>query len=372
MDTSSSGDEIISSNISNYRKISGKRLEDNQTKCFRDTLSQAGVILSQNERPHILTKEQSLIVRDISKCLNGDNENDSVTKFLKGFKIYGKKPGFLRTSLIPTVLKKTMMNNDDDLNLNAIQQESLIRILFEVSSIQNDVMEFVLEEAIELLGEDSDQIPEFKLILNAMKYLPFINSADVTQKLLDMIEIGTIGAQLEILYSIPEIIPDSQYEEAAKKLSHILESNTELTSAIIDCLNSLNLSSETRIEIQQYIIERLLSSISLDTYPVLFDFLTSECKPINLPAILLKCRDALNQIMKNEPTDKEKESKQVVVMNKLQILSASKVQYEGWMNLYINITNFKTGYKPIDILILVSELYFNVICFLKLFTLRKR
>ncbi|KAK9758738.1 Fanconi anemia protein FancD2 nuclease [Popillia japonica] len=112
-------------------------------------------------------------------------------------------------------------------------------------------MEFVLEEAIELLGEDSDQIPEFKLILNAMKYLPFINSADVTQKLLDMIEIGTIGAQLEILYSIPEIIPDSQYEEAAKKLSHILESNTELTSAIIDCLNSLNLSSETRIEIQQ-------------------------------------------------------------------------------------------------------------------------
>ncbi|KAK9758737.1 hypothetical protein QE152_g641 [Popillia japonica] len=143
MDTSSSGDEIISSNISNYRKISGKRLEDNQTKCFRDTLSQAGVMLSQNERPHILTKEQSLIVRDISKCLNGDNENDSVTKFLKGFKIYGKKPGFLRTSLIPTVLKKTMMNNDDDLNLNAIQQESLIRILFEVSSIQNDVMEFV-------------------------------------------------------------------------------------------------------------------------------------------------------------------------------------------------------------------------------------
>ncbi|GJQ69554.1 hypothetical protein Trydic_g6650 [Trypoxylus dichotomus] len=352
INASSNDDEIISSSAFDYRRVSQRRLEDTRTRFFKSTLHENGVILSKNDHPHVLAKEQSLVIRDIEKSLAQNSEGDNAVQFFTGFTTCCKQNSFLHTSLLPTILKKGGIS-DDDSNINAVQQESLIRILLQVDSIQNEVLEFVLEEATKLLGEDNDEAPEFRLILNAMKYLPFINSADVvTQKILDMVEIGMFGAQLEILNSIPEIIPDSQYEKAAKQLSRILENNNEITSAVIDCLNSLNLSSNTRIEIQQYIMEWLLSSASIDVYPVLFDFLTCDCKPINLPVVLLKCRDALNDLMRNGTIDKEKESRKVIIMNKLQILAASKVQFEGWMNLLSNLTHFKTVHKPIDIIIL--------------------
>lgn len=350
-------DEIVSSNISGHQRLTQKRLAEERTKLFKDILRENGVILSRTDRSHILTKEQSLVIRDIEKALNKNDQDrdENVEKFLTGFKTCCKKDGFLHSSLLSTVLRKDAIDDsNDDSYLNAIHQESLIRILFQVSSIQNEIIEFILDEATEQLSEENSDSPNFRLILNAMKYLPFIQTADtVTQKLLDMVEIATLDYQLEILNSIADIIPDSQNESTAKQLSKMLENNTELTSAIIDCLNSLNLASNTRIEIQQFIIQRLLSSVSIDVYPVFFDFLTSDCKPINLPGILLKCRDALNDIMRNEKVDDERESKKVVIMKKLHMSVASKVQYDGWMNLLINMNNFRTGHKPIDVIILV-------------------
>lgn len=351
-------EEILSSNASgSRRKLSGKRLEDTRMKFFNDILQENGVILNTDDTPFVLTKEQSLVIRDIEKTLTeNDDTEENVTKFVTGFKTYSKEGDFLHSCLLPTILKK---RNMDEMDLGTIHQECLARILLQINCIQNEIIEFMLDEATEKLGEENEA-SDFRLILNSMKYLPFIQTADVvTQKLLDMVEIASFAAELEILNSIPEIIPDSQNESTAKRLTHLLEINNELTSAIIDCLNSLNLSNSTRVEIQQYILEKLLSCVSIDVFPVLFDFLTSDCKPINLPSVLLKCRDALNEIMRNETPNAEEESRKVIVMNKLNMSGALKVQYDGWMNLLENITNFKTSHKPFDVILLVN----NVISF---------
>lgn len=99
---------------------------DSQTKTasaefFKSVLRDCGIKLSlNNDDPNYFTQEQALIVRDIDKML--EDADDSVTKFMKGFKILVKKEKYLKKALMPSQLRKDDSDSDD-----LFQQESLFR-----------------------------------------------------------------------------------------------------------------------------------------------------------------------------------------------------------------------------------------------------
>lgn len=197
-----------------------------------------------------------------------------------------------------------------------------------------------------------EDIQQFRLILSQLRYLPHIKDPEnFTSKLLDVIEIAPFPAQLEILDSIPAILPDSEYNETATKLGDLLERHDELSNAIIDCLNTLNIDPEIRVEIQDHILTKILPGISLNVFPVMLDFLLSEASVKNLPVLLLKIRVALDSVMTENDNDSEKQSAKILIFNKLQSTASSKNIVDAWIGV---ISSFKkhTEHKPIDFLIL--------------------
>lgn len=80
-------------------------------------------------------------------------------------------------------------------------------------------MEILLKEITNIVSEATEDTSWLHMLLNPLRYLPYVkNSETLTKELLDILEIATYPAQLEILDSLPEIIPDCQYSETARQL----------------------------------------------------------------------------------------------------------------------------------------------------------
>lgn len=90
------------------------------TEFFKGVLRDCGIKLSSNEDPNYFTQEQALIVRDIDKML--EDVDDSVAKFMKGFKVLVKKEKYLKKAMMPSHFRKDNSDSDD-----VFQQESLFR-----------------------------------------------------------------------------------------------------------------------------------------------------------------------------------------------------------------------------------------------------
>lgn len=85
--------------------------------------------------------------------------------------------------------------------------------------IQDIIFDEILRNGVEAI-EDTSWL---HLLLNPLCYLPHIKDPDfMTTKLLDLLEIASYPAQLEILNFIPEILPDEMHSKAAKELCMFL------------------------------------------------------------------------------------------------------------------------------------------------------
>ena len=226
------------------------------------------------------------------------------------------------------------------------------RIFLKVSRLQKEIIDIVLDELTSTISDEEHDVPRLRLLLSQLRYLPHIKDPQsLTTKLLDILDIASFPSQLEILDSIPEILPDSEYSETASELIQMLDKSDDLASAIIDCLNALNLDADTRARIQDHILAKMLTGTSTKTFPVFLDFLMSDCTSRTLPGTLMKIRSSLNAIMGNDNPDKDKESSKVVIFTRLQKSAVTKVVSEGWLSLISNI-KVHTDHKPIDLIIL--------------------
>lgn len=137
------------------------------------------------------------------------------------------------------------------------------------------MFEIIFDEITSVCSDSSDDTSWLHLLLNTLRYLPYVKDPEqLTTKLIDILEIATYPAQLEILDTIPEIIPDSQSSETTKQLCKLLDDKDELTGAIIDCLNALDLDNEMRTDVQNRILDRISSGTSLKDFPILLSVST--------------------------------------------------------------------------------------------------
>lgn len=318
---------------------------------FKEVISKAGVSLQYSESPNIFEKEQSLIIRDIQKELEKHmNYPNNTQEFVAGLKYLIKKPMWFKKALLPSKLQQIL---EGDI-VTSIQQENVFRLLLSVDCLQSDIISILLEEVISHAVADEEDTIWLRLLLGPLRYLSYIKQPqELTKRLLEILEVATYPSQLEILNFIPDIIPDSEYDETAKELSKILNENVELTSAIIDCLNYLNLSPERKADMQDHILSILGNTSSLRTFPAIFCFLVTDCKPNNLSEILIKTRNALDSIMMSQSVSKDSESAQLLTFEEIRAVTVnSKHVSEGWIKLISSIRS-ANDHKSVDIIILL-------------------
>lgn len=90
---------------------------------FKNILQQVGIQISYNEEPHVLRQEQSLVLRELEKCLQ--TSSDTCEEFVDGLKILCKKEKHFRKVLMLTHLKK--VDAYERIRNEKIEQESLMR-----------------------------------------------------------------------------------------------------------------------------------------------------------------------------------------------------------------------------------------------------
>ncbi|CAH1173893.1 unnamed protein product [Phaedon cochleariae] len=322
------------------------------TSTFKYELQELGIQLNLEDAnvPHILYKEQALVVRDLEKHFN--NDNDRIKGFLNGLKEMCKNEKYFHKALLLTNLKK---ENEESFSgrCGQIEQESLFRIFLRVNCLQKEVMNLLLNEMTIVSSESEEDTSWLHLLLSPLRYLSFLKDPDIlTAKLTDILEVASYPAQLEILDSIPEIIPDNQYHETAKQLCKLLDEDDALIGAVIDCLNSLDLDADIRLEIHERILSRIASGTTLKIFPILLAFLLTDCNPQNCVQTLMKIRNTMETVMLSTDRSNEKDSCKILIFNKLQSFTLStKTISESWLNMISNIKSH-SDHKAIDYLIL--------------------
>ncbi|KAF5287142.1 hypothetical protein FQR65_LT12328 [Abscondita terminalis] len=347
---SSSSSPPLSTSYNRSIHLSQKRkrdVSDLEITYFNEVLKTAGLSLEQDDGPNIITQEQSLVVRDIIKTLQSHISYPTNTKeFTNGLKTFCNREENFKNALSPTELRKPDSSS-------SIEQDSTIRILLNVFCVQDEVIELLLKHVTDCAIEENNDTTFLRLLLNPLRYLAHINNSKAfTTKLIDILEVASYTPQLELLNLIPEIIPDIEYEETAKQLSKLLDDNPDLTGAIVDCLNSLDLNTHIRSEIQEQVLSQLDSPSSAKVFPVLFEFVVGDCSSKDLQNILLQVRNALDLVLGQSVNKKDLDSNKALVCCKVQSLTiARKTLFDGWLTLIGGIRSH-TQVKPVDILIL--------------------
>ncbi|XP_030765389.1 Fanconi anemia group D2 protein homolog [Sitophilus oryzae] len=302
------------------------------------------------EEHYILTQEQALVVIALTKYFEGEDGQSKILSFVRNLKTICKKERYCKQFLGPTVLKK-----DSDTHIK-IYQDSLFRLFLKVPCLQNDVINILLDILTTVGMEETEDTSYLRDILKPLRYLPIIKDGQfLTKKLLDILEISTFSSQLEILDAIPQIIPDSDCDQAARQLITLLDDNDALFGAIIDCLNALNLESDIRGQVQDRILAKLLAGqvgMSPKNFPISLQFLLSDSKLPSLVPTLFKIRNVLDNILPSRSSQEEVESNKVLILQHIHMFTLSrKAISEGWLATVSNIKS-STDHKPIDYLIM--------------------
>lgn len=145
-----------------------------------------------------------------------------------------------------------------------------------------------------------------------------------------------------------------------------------MTGAIVDCLNALGLDGEIRSEVQDRILDKIITGGTSPTvFPILitvsvhvmfyrltffvfliFQFLLTDCKSQNLVQTLFKIRNAIDTLMLSSNKNEEKDSFKTLLFYKLQSLTvSSKNISEAWLNMISGIKS-ANDHKAVDFLIL--------------------
>lgn len=135
----------------------------------------------------------------------------------------------------------------------SIRSEALVRVLLLVKSIQQDLLDMLLEKLPEYFnvdplvsarGSSSLQLDEdvARLILNQFRWLDFLVSPETfAEKLLQILTICPPHLKKEIIGSLPEIIGDQNNKTVVNALQQMLQEDSTIIVPVLDSFSNLNL-----------------------------------------------------------------------------------------------------------------------------------
>lgn len=325
-----------------------------QMQYFKETLSDSGVILISGTSPNMLSQETALVIRDLEKILEKDATYPrNIERFTAGLKRFCSDDEDFKKALMTTKLHQTSGSGDLFFNSESVtEQGSVFRVLLNVDCLQKQVLDLLFDYLVKYAIEENDEV-WVPLLLRGLRHFPYFKEPTVVcKKLMDVLDVATYPSQLEILNLLPDIIPNMQHDEIAKKLGVFLDENSELAGAVVSCLNLLQISPQTKADIQDRILAKLLCENCFKIFPILYDFLVNNANTQDLQAIFIKIRGMLDSILGRADDNNEMETNKTALLAKLYTSAvSSKVVYNTWLTLLSNIRN-SNDHKPIDILLL--------------------
>ncbi len=182
-------------------------------------------------------------------------------------------------------------------------QESFIKVLLGIDSLQPDVISAILECLPDLATASDDEtkgdgllnlgrhvsLPH--LVLQQLRWIDHIvNPSALTDKLLDCAMVLNVGLQRYIVSYLSDIVQDAECLRVVESLEGLLTLEESLLPSILDAYASMNLPVDVLTRIARSMMERL-PSIEPTVLPVLVRFLletSASCKDPDLICDFLK------------------------------------------------------------------------------------
>ncbi|KAL0364788.1 UNVERIFIED_CONTAM: Fanconi anemia group D2 protein [Sesamum angustifolium] len=217
------------------------------------------------------------------------------SQFLKGFSDYISSTSNLRRVLLPC---------DRD-GFGSVRRESLVQLLLLVKSIQQDLLDMLLEKLPEYFDMDpldgggglSSPLPLdediARLILNQFRWLDFlVNSEAFAEKLLQILSISPHHLKKEIIGSLAEMIGDHNNKSLVSSLEQMLQEDSSIIVPVLDSFSNLNLDDLLHDQVIMIALS-CIRTIDIEHMPYLLRFLLLSAKESNARRIISQIREQL-------------------------------------------------------------------------------
>uniref|UniRef100_A0A3B3DEB8 FA complementation group D2 n=1 Tax=Oryzias melastigma TaxID=30732 RepID=A0A3B3DEB8_ORYME len=228
----------------------------------------AGVTLKHDAQSNETTADLVVFQKRIQQQLQKSPQFPGVSiiqEFVSSMEAYIENADALRTCLLPCVPQ----TSDRD---SSSFQESLLRMLLGVETLQTLIINILLEKIPEFISGDGGlSVP--RMIINQLKWLDrIVDAKGLSVKLLELVSVAPVEVQRDIITSLPEILEDSQHNDVGKELNSLLQENTQLTVPVLDALSSLNLRSSLLTEVRSAVMATM-AAVQLEDLPVVVKFI---------------------------------------------------------------------------------------------------
>ncbi|XP_072026579.1 Fanconi anemia group D2 protein-like [Amphiura filiformis] len=336
------------------------------TSVFGELTKQAGFVMMAGDLPNELSVDQALFVKNLTRAVKRhDDFPQVVDDFVAGVQNHIEDAVRFKYSLLPTI---TAANCE---SARGGSQDSLMRLLLGIDDLQSPLIVMLLEKLPEFMG-DEDSMFDYSesanlpsLILNQFKWLDrVINSKEMTDKMLDMVDVSCESVQREIVACIPEVVSDEEHNAVANKLQELLVQNSQLTVPILDALTNLNLTPELTMQARTAALQTLASA-ELEDLPAVVKFILQSVTSTDATEVISELRNNLDLHSMLPPTtastpqrrprtnaSKEGDCKLLILETIKSNICFWKAVTEGWVKAIESVDSTK-DHKALDIIVLI-------------------
>ncbi|CAH2990292.1 unnamed protein product [Chilo suppressalis] len=320
-----------------------------QDSYYFKILEESGFILNFPPTKCVISHETVHILRNIKKNLHKHFDYPrNVTDFFSNLEKDCQNINVFKHYLFPNVTKVA-----DDSPDEHILSESVFKILLSVPILQNKLLDYIFEKAIDFAAEAKCG-PWIQMILKCFSSLDYITSTDkIACHLINLLDITTEKmVRLEIITAIPDIIGDQEHNNIAAEMSRILSEDYNLTPAILDCLSYLSLSEEHYEQLQRRTLNILNTFPKCVYFPNFIKFLLIPGKMSD--AAYLETVQGIKNALgwpATTATQQEIATSQVLTATAIRnSMLSSKVIANAWFKA-VSMSKVDSNYKSIDCII---------------------
>jgi Fanconi anemia group D2 protein len=173
----------------------------------------------------------------------------------------------------------------------------VLRTLLGVESIQNDILQAILEKIPDLVENYKAEERAIKTIFSQLRWLDNVYDSDFFyKKLFEVFEVCPADVQKEIIVALPEIVNDSVHCEIAEELLSLLRQNPEdLISSIIYSLCQLNIPESQKEGILEALFG-LLEHAKFQDLPCIIKFLITSSTKSTIDKVIEEFRNIFKNL----------------------------------------------------------------------------
>ncbi|KAJ2892585.1 Fanconi anemia group D2 protein, partial [Coemansia aciculifera] len=243
--------------------------------------------------------------------------------------------------------------------------ESLVRLMLGVDALQPRIISILLDKFPEFIGNvggDSDSASTTKVsvkILRQLRWLDYIvDSAGLTEKLLDTLGYMPSDMQCEIISALPDIISDSESTKVSVALATLMDETPELMLSILEALGSLECSTNLLERVRNSVVTYLISSEPADL-PVMVRFLLQSVSPEAAAPTIQRIRgrldmDAVTLTSKQRSKASDHNAPDVLIFDVIATcLRSHKHLRDAWLKVIANDTAVVGSHTTLDVGVLL-------------------